>query len=307
MSDFAVHRPATLSEALHLLARAEVRPLAGGTDLIPQWREGRKSAAAFVDVKSLRELNALEFRADGSATIGAAIPCVELYARPELAKCFPALDDACRLIGGWQIQQRASLGGNLCNASPSADSVPALIVHDAVALVSDAKGMREIPAEEFSVAPGRNALAPGELLRALRLPSPSHGPAPAPHEGSAYLRFIPRAEMDIAVVGAGVRFRLDEKGAIRAVRIALGAVGPTALRARGAEEFLEGQSPSAELFKAAGEKAREAAKPIDDQRASADFRRHLVGVLVTRALSVSAQRLGIFTTKGTKDTKDTKS
>lgn len=285
MTEFSYHRPTSLADALARLAGAGARPLAGGTDLIPQWREGRREMASAVDLKAIPELTAVSFDPKTGAKIGAAAPCAELYALPWLAANYPALDDACRLIGGWQIQQRASLGGNLCNASPSADSIAPLVVLEAVCEIAGPNGTRTLPVAQFTTGPGATALAAGELLVALRLP------APTPRSGSAYLRFTPRAEMDIAIAGAGVWLALDGAGAIAGARIALSAVGPTILRAPDAEQFLIGKSPAPDVFAEAGARARASAKPIDDLRASADYRRHLTGVLVTRALTLAASRI----------------
>lgn len=289
--DFSYHRPATLRDALRLLAQqetgTELRPLAGGTDLIPQWREGRRTAAGMLDLKFIPELTASEFSSETGARIGAALPCADLYAQPWLAKQYPALDDAVRLIGGWQIQNRASLGGNLCNASPSADGVPALIVSGALAEIIGAAGSREMAVEDFCTGPGQTILQPGELLRAFSLP------APVPHSGSAYLRFTPRAEMDIALCGAAVWLALDATGRISDARIALGAVAPTAIRAPAAEALLRRNKPDEALLAAAAAAAMAAARPISDPRASADYRRHLVGVLTRRALTLALARAGV--------------
>lgn len=286
--DFSYHRPASLQEALQLLAQpetgTELRPLAGGTDLIPQWREGRRTAAGMLDLKFIPEFTVCEFTPEKGARIGAALPCADLYAQSWLAKNYPALDDAARLIGGWQIQNRASLGGNLCNASPSADGVPALIVDGATAEIIGAAGRRSAPVESFCTGPGRTLLQPGELLLAFMLP------VPAARSGSAYLRFTPRAEMDIALCGVAAQLQLDADGKIGSVQIALGAVAPTAIRASEAEKLLLGKKPDEAVFAEAGAAAMATARPISDPRASADYRRHLVGVLTRRALTLASAR-----------------
>ena len=285
--DFVYHRPATVQEALTLLAQPDLRPLAGGTDLIPQWREGRRPAAGMLDLKFIPELIICEFSAEQGARIGAALPCADLYAQSWLAKNYPALDDAARLIGGWQIQNRASLGGNLCNASPSADGVPALIVDGATAEIVSATGRRSVPVENFCTGPGKTVLQPGELLLAFVLP------VPATRSGSAYLRFTPRAEMDIALCGAAARLQLDADGKIGSVKIALGAVAPTAIRVPEAEKILLGRKPDEAVFAEAATAAMTAARPISDPRASADYRRQLVGVLTRRALTLALARAGV--------------
>jgi CO/xanthine dehydrogenase FAD-binding subunit len=278
--------PATLTEASALLARDGARALAGGTDIIVQVRENRKSAGLLVDLKNVAELNTLSYAAREGLVLGAAVPCYRVAEHPEIQKWYPGLVDAVSLIGGVQIQSRASVGGNLCNASPAADAIPALIALGAVAIMVALDGARRtVPVEQFCTGPGRTLLGLGEVLVHLHLPPP------ALHSGSAYLRFIPRNEMDIAVVGVGVSLTLnDSLTTCDSARIALGAVGPTPLFAAEASEFLVGSSLlSADLDQAAL-LAQSAAKPISDMRGSADYRWHLVGILVKRALRLALKR-----------------
>ncbi len=279
--------PTTVAQAAQLLADKgdRARVLAGGTDIIVQVREGRRDLDLLVDVKNIPELNELTFDPVKGLTIGAAVPCCRIYEDAKIAKAYPGLIDAVALIGGIQIQSRASLGGNLCNASPAADTIPALIVHEAVCVIAGAKGPRELPVEQFCTAPGRTALARGELLVSLRVPPPR------PHFGASYLRFIPRNEMDIAVVGVGAGLTLDDNGQrCTAARIALAAVAPTPLYVADASAALvDGTLTEALIEKAAG-LARSAARPINDMRGDADFRRHLVAVFTKRAVNAALAR-----------------
>jgi carbon-monoxide dehydrogenase medium subunit len=213
------------------------------------------------------------------------VPCYRIYEHPEIPRAYPGLNDAASLIGGVQIQSRASLGGNLCNASPAADTVPALIAHEAVCVIAGPQGRREVPAEQFCTAPGRTVLGRGELLVSLRLPPPRR------HSGTAYLRFIPRNEMDIAVVGVGAAVTLDEgRNRCTAARVALAAVAPTPLLvAEAGAALVDGELSDALIDKAAA-LARAAARPISDMRGDAEYRRHLVGVLTKRALRSAIAR-----------------
>ncbi len=283
--DFFISRPHSLAEALQALAIPGVRPLAGGTDLIPQWREGRREIRGMVDLKHVPELQIASFQPATGARIGSALALSDLYALPWLAQHYGGVDDAARLIGGWQIQNRASLGGNLCNGSPSADSAPPLIAHEGVAEIVSPQGSRTVPLEDFFTSPGKTKLGPYELLLAVNLP------APRPHAASAFLRFIPRAEMDIAVASVAAHVQLDAaREKILVATIALGAVAPTPVRAIEAEAVLIGQIPSDKLLAAAAAQAMLAAKPIDDVRGSAAYREHLVEVLTVRVLKIALER-----------------
>jgi carbon-monoxide dehydrogenase medium subunit len=230
-------------------------------------------------------LNRLDFHPDTGLVLGAAVPCYRICEHPEVRRLYPGLVDAVSLVGGVQIQSRASVGGNLCNASPAADTIPALIAHRAACQIAGlAEWRRLLPVESFCIAPGRTALWPGELLVSLHLPPPE------PRSGGAYLRFIPRGEMDIAVVGAGVHLKLDESGTCSAARVALAAVAPTPLLVPDAGDVLVGTPLSDADLERAGERARAAARPISDMRGDAEYRRHLVGVLVRRALRIALAR-----------------
>lgn len=284
MKWFDYAAPASVGEAVGLLkTHSGARLLAGGTDLIVQLRAGRKETDLVVDVKHIPELNAIECDPAGGLTIGAAVPCYRIYRDPAVARAYPALVELASLIGGTQIQGRASLGGNLCNAAPSADSVPLLIAMRATCRIHSPGGTRDIAVEDFCTAPGRNVLQLGELLVSLHLPPP------APHSGARYLRFIPRNEMDIAVAGVGVEVVLDD-GKFRSARIALAAVAPTPLFVREAGDALASQPVNETSMARAAEIARASAKPITDMRGTADYRRHLCGVLTRRALEAAVQR-----------------
>jgi carbon-monoxide dehydrogenase medium subunit len=283
--DYAAAR--SVDEAVSLLAQHgdQARVLAGGTDVIVQVREGRRQLRLLVDIKGIPEANQLSHHPTQGLTIGAAVPCYKIYENQDIAAAYPGLIDAVSLVGGIQIQGRASVGGNLCNASPAADTIPALIVHRAMCEIAGPHGRREVAVEQFCTGPGRTVLESGEFLVALRIP------APPPNFGAQYLRFIPRNEMDIAVVGAGASVVLNgEHTSFVSARVALGAVAPTPLLVEGAAAVLAGKPVSDDTIQQAAEAAQAAARPIDDMRGTAQYRRHLVGVLTRRALRGAIQR-----------------
>ncbi len=287
MKDFEYHPAVTVDEAVSLLSahgeRAKI--LAGGTDILVQLREGMREADLVLDIKKISELSRIDYSPTAGLTLGATTPCYQIYDNKTLNAAYSALADAAHIIGGWQIQSRASVGGNLCNSSPAADSIPALICLGAVAHIAGPDGRRQVPVSEFCTGPGKNVLKRGELLVALQFP------ASAKHSGSHYRRFIPRNEMDIAVVGVGSWVRLNAAGdKIEEARIALGAVAPTPLLATEAAASLVGKAPTEANFAAAGELARKIAKPISDMRGPAEYRVHLVGVLVQRTLAEAVAR-----------------
>jgi carbon-monoxide dehydrogenase medium subunit len=289
LNDFSYVAPTSLAEATSLLAKANGRGrvLAGGTDILVQLREHLREADLVIDVKRIPELMELSFSSDRGLRLGASVPCCRVYDDAELARAYPALVDAARIIGGWQIQSRASIGGNLCNSSPAADTIPALIAHAATCVIAGPKGQREVKVEDFCTGPGRNVLEPGELLVALVFPPPEA------NASSAYERFIPRNEMDIAVVGAGSWLKLSSDGkTVERARIGLGAVAPTPRLATEASQWLAGKPATEASFAEAGELAKKVATPITDMRGPAEYRVHLVGVLVKRTLLRAAQRAG---------------
>ena len=287
MQDFDFAAAGSVEEVVSLLQKGEkpVRLLSGGTDLLVQLREGRREARLVVDIKGVREANALAYDPQGGLTIGSAVPCYKIARDPMVAKIYPGLVDAVSLIGGTQIQGRATVGGNLCNASPAADTTPALIAHSAVCVIAGPNGTRELPVEQFCTGPGRSALAEDEFLIAVRIP-----PLPAGF-GARYLRFIPRNEMDIAVVGAGASVVLDEaRQNVVSARIALGAVAPTPLFVTEAGEWLAGKPATAENIFEAARIAQAAARPINDMRGTVAQRKHLALIFTKRALTGAVER-----------------
>lgn len=287
MLELRYERPTSVSEAVALLAAADACPLAGGSDLIPQLREGRRSSRLVVDLKHIPELTSVEALPGGGWRLGAATPIGALRKHAAFAAAHPALLDSAGLIGSLQVQNRASLGGNLCNSAPSADGVPLLFALDAQAEIVGPSGSRRIPAEQVPVGPGKTSLARGELLAALVL-SPR-----AARSADRYYRFTPRREMDIAVAGAGVRIDLSDDDTITAARIVLASVGPTPVRAVHAEAALVGNKATAKTFADAGTAAAAECRPISDTRGSVEYRRDLVAVLTRRALTDCASRLGV--------------
>ena len=281
MRPFAYQAPTTIDEAVALLAhRSEkARPLAGGTDLLVQLRRGVLEADLVVDVKRIPELNDISFDLIDGLTIGAAVCSARLCEHRDVQERYPALVDAVSIIGGVAIQGRATAGGNLCNAAPSADTVPALIVLGAECKIAGLRGERTVPVEAFCTGPGRTVLDTSEILVSIHLP------VPVPNSGAQYLRLIPRGEMDIAVAGAGVSVVLsDDHTQVIGARVALAAVAPTPLLVSSAADSLIGKSPDEEAIARAGELAQAAVRPITDVRGTEAQRRHLVGVLVRRAL-----------------------
>ena len=275
--------PRSVAEAVHLMtADAGARILAGGTDLLIQFRAGTRQPSAFVDVKRIPELMSITID-DQGLRLGAAAPAASIGEHAEIRRLWPGLAESVRLIGSTQIQGRGSVGGNLCNGSPAADTTCALIVNRAQCVIAGPNGERTVPVDAFCIAPGRTVLEAGELLVSLHLP------APKPHSGARYLRFIPRNEMDIAVAGAGVEVVL-ENGTFRSARIALASVAPTPLFVREAGEGLAGKPVNEAGIAAAADAARSAAKPITDMRGTAEYRRHLCAVLTRRALETAVQR-----------------
>ena len=278
--------PQSVSEVVAVLSEHGDRAklLAGGTDIIVQLREGLREADMVVDIKKIDAVTSFKYCDENGLSLGSAVACYNLYEHPQLSKLYGALADSTHIIGGWQIQSRASVGGNLCNASPAADSIPALIALNATAVIAGPSGERSVAVEDFCTGPGRNVLENGELLVSLQIP------AQGGNCGSAYERFIPRNEMDIAVVGAGSWVKLADDGTIAEARIGLGAVAATPLVAEAAAASLIGKEPTEENFAAAGELAKQIATPISDMRGTDEYRMHLVGVLVKRTLTTAVER-----------------
>ena len=284
MHEFQFAAPESLDAVLTLLGErgATARVMTGGTDLIVNMRVGRRQPELVIDGKRIPDLN--ELTVDGSGlTIGGAVSCRQLWENEQVRTAYPAVIDSAELIGGVAIQGRATLGGNLCNAAPSADGIPTLIVLGATAHIAGPGGTRDMPVEEICVAPGKTSLADNEILISIKVP------APAANSGAKFLRFIPRNEMDIAVVNAAASETLDgDKFA--AVRIAVGAVAPTPLFVKEAGDALAGKPVSDESIAEAARIAMEAAKPIADMRGTVKQRKHLTKVLVSRALKGAVER-----------------
>ncbi len=285
MSSLAYLAPATVDEAVHALASPGARALGGGTDLMVQMKSGRTKPGTVVDLKRIDGAMGVRETADGFV-IGAMTPCAALTEHAALVAAWPGVTEGAGLIGSTQVQGRATMAGNLCNASPAADSVPALIAARAVAVVAGPNGMRDVAVEDIPSGPGRNTLAPGEFVWAIRLP------AKAPRSSDAYLRFIPRTEMDIAVVGVGVSLSLDPDGLIWSAGVSLGAVAPTALRVTEAEKLLIGTRLEPVVLEQLAAAARAVCKPISDKRGSVEYRIRTAGVLVKRAAVIAYQRAG---------------
>jgi CO/xanthine dehydrogenase FAD-binding subunit len=277
----------SIDEAVAALAAKgeRARVLAGGTDILVQLRGGRRSVDLLVDVKDIPELNQLTYTPQKGLILGAAVPCYRIYQDQTLASAYPGLIDAAALIGGIQIQGRASIGGNVCNSAPSGDSIPPVIVLGGVCNIAGPNGTRQVASEDFCTGPGRNVLQPGELLVSINFPPPQA------HAGANYLRFIPRNEMDIAVAGVGSSVVLDPGGQkFVSARIALASVAPTPVLSRQASESLVGKAVSEETIEEAAQLAMADAKPINDMRGTIRQRIHLVGVLTRRSLRIAIQR-----------------
>lgn len=290
MKKFEYKAPGTLEDALVLKDRhkGEVSVLAGGTDLIVQMKNGQSCPPYVMDVKKIPELNRLEWDEGEGIHIGTAVPLGKLASFPTLLEKFGIFAQACSMIGSVQIRNRATMGGNICNAAPSADTPPPLLCLDARAVIANLGNKRTIPLEDFFLGPGETALHPDELLVEILIPTPS-----LPSSG-CYLRHTSRAKMDIAVVGVGTFLVLSRQDdAIQEARIALGAVAPTPVRALQAEAVLKGKHPTKDIIEEAAGKVAEAIKPISDLRGSAEYRTHLAKVLTRRSLARTCEDLGI--------------
>jgi len=277
----------TVDEAVKILSQSggKARPMAGGTDLIVQLRvkDPRVDADVVVNVKDIPELNELSYSATKGLTIGAAVPCHKIYNDSNVITHYPALIDSASLIGGTQIQGRASLGGNLCNAAPSGDSIPNLVAHNGVATLAGPNGTREVAVEDVCTGPRQTCIGKDEILVSINLPNPGEG------FGANYIRFIPRNEMDIAVVGAGVSVNISG-GKFTAAKVSLASVAPTPISVPNAISALVGESVGDGPIQNAANAAKEAAKPISDMRGTAEYRKHLCEVLTRRALNTAVER-----------------
>ncbi len=286
MYDFEYATPTTVDEVVSILAENgdDARILAGGTDIIAQLKENRR-VKVLVDVKKIPEAKTLSYDPGNGLDVGAAVPCCETYETENIAAAYPGLMDATTLIGSIQIQNRATMTGNLCNSSPAADTIPVMIALGGVARIVGPNGEREVAVEAFCTGPGQNVLQNGEFVLSI------HFPAPAPNSGGFFLRFIPRNEMDIAVANAGAYVVLnDAKTHFESGRLAVGAVAPTPLFIEEAGTLLAGQEVSDEIIEEAADLAKKQANPITDMRGTVEQRIHLSGVLSKRALHGAVQR-----------------
>ena len=285
MTEMRYEAPATLETAVALLAGAQgvAKVLAGGTDLLVQMRTGRVEPALIVDVKGIAEMTSIAAE-NGGYRFGAAVSCMALSEHAAFAKAWPGVTEAAMLIGSYQVKGRASVGGNLCNASPAADSVPALIAAGATASIVGPKGRREARVEDIASAPGKTSLAKGEIVASILLPQR------APHSADAYLRFIPRTEMDIAVVGAGINLTLDEKSVCSEARVSLGAVAERALLVPAAAATLIGTRVDDAALERLAAAVSAACRPIDDKRGTKEYRIKVAGVMAKRAAAIARDR-----------------
>ena len=288
MGDYAYAAPTSIEEALSVLESQandgqRTQILAGGTDVLVQMRSIDKEPRTLVVINLLAETNELSIGAD-EIFIGAAIPSAALNENDELKGLLPGLIEAADLIGSTQIQGRATIGGNLCNSSPAGDTIPALVAVSAVCVIASPGGSREVDVGDFVTGVGQNCLESNEFLVGLKIPRPGNNSA------DAYLRFIPRTEMDIAVAGAGVALTLDDGGTCTAARVAIGAVAPTVLLVEAAAAALVGTKVDDDALNAAAAACSEAASPITDKRGTVEYRKKVVGVLCKRAGGIARDR-----------------
>jgi len=285
MREMRYEAPRTLEAAVALLAGAngQARVLAGGTDLLIQMRGGRVEPELLVDIKGIPEMTSIVAE-NGAFRFGAAVPCMELVEHEAFAKAWPGVTEAVKLIGSIQVKGRATVGGNLCNASPAADSVPAMIAAGASVSIVGPNGRREARVEDIATGPGKTSLAKDEIVTSFLL---RRRP---PRSGDAYLRFTPRTEMDIAVVGAGVNLTLDDSGVCSQARVSLGAVAERALLVSEAAAALIGTKVDAAALKRLAAAASAACQPIDDKRGTKEYRIKVAGVMARRAAEIALAR-----------------
>ncbi len=279
--------PKSTKEAAELLAKAKgtAKVLAGGTDLLVQMKSGLVEPDLVVDIKGIKATREIK-KTDSGFRVGAAVSGAELRDHKALNKEWPGVVEAANLIGSDQVQGRCTMAGNLCNASPAADSVPALVAAKAKATVVGPKGRRTVPVEKIPTGPGKTSLKKGEIVESITLPKRP------PRSGDAYLRFIPRTEMDIAVCSAGVSLTLDSKGTVKEARVALGAVAPTVLLVAKAAKAIEGTKLDDEALAKLAAACEAACSPIDDKRGTVEFRTEVAGVLARRAAKIAYERAG---------------
>ena len=285
MNEIRFETPKTVEAASALLACASglAKVLSGGTDLLIQMRSGMTKPELVIDVKGISEMTSIAIE-NGGYRFGAAVPCMHLVENKAFAKVWPGVIDGCNWVGSVQVRGRASVGGNVCNASPAADTVPAMIAAGAIASIVGPRGRREVPVEQIAAGPGKTTLEKGELVTSFFLPQR------APRSADAYMRFTPRSEMDIAVVGCGISLTLDEKGVCTDARVSLGAVAERALVVPEAAAALIGTTVDEAALTALAAAASAAARPIDDKRGTKVFRIKIAGVLARRTAVVALNR-----------------
>ena len=279
------HSPSSFNEAVAISNSSSglVKYLAGGTDVLVQLKIGTKSPDHLIDIKNIPGVREISLRDDGGYTIGAAVSGAQLTEHKELSKNWPGLVEGMELVGSAQIQSRATLVGNLCNGSPAADSVPGMIAAGASVSILNSSGTKDVLVEDIPSGPGSTSLENGELITAINLPKRND------YEGDAYLRFIPRTEMDIAVVGCAVNLSL-ENGVITAVKVVLGAVGPKVILAHSAANCLVGTKLDDSSLSRFSAECSQIAKPISDKRGSEEFRKDIIGVIAQRAAKKAYDR-----------------
>ncbi len=287
MYEFEYAAPSSVDDAVLILAENGdgARILAGGTDIIAQLKENRRRLKVLVDVKKIPEVNELSYDAGSGLHMGAAVPCYKTYEDEAIHSAYPCLTDATSLIGSIQIQSRATVAGNLCNSSPAADAIPALIALGATTKIAGPNGTRDVVAEDFCTGPGQNVLQNGEFVVSISIPPPEA------NSGGFSLRFIPRNEMDIAVANAAAYVVLsDDHKSFVSARLSVGAVAPTPLLLTEVNDLLAGEEVSDEIIEEAAGIARNAANPITDMRGTKEQRIHLAGVLSRRAINGAIER-----------------
>lgn len=285
---FRHHRPAGLPELLELLERhgREAKVLAGGTDLVPKLRGGKISVAHLVSINGVEELARIEYDDAGGLVIGAGARIADVGAHRDVQKRYPALAHACSVMATNQVRNMGTVAGNLANGSPCADTGSPLLCYDASLLLASTKGRRKLPLSDFFKGPGLVDIRKGEILESI------HVPPPRERTQSAYLRLSARSRVDMAAVGVAACLVRDGDGKVTTARLALTAVAPTHLRCPEAEDLLVGRTPDAGLFERCAAACAKTARPIDDVRASAAYRRSLVAVLATRVLAACVESGG---------------
>jgi aerobic carbon-monoxide dehydrogenase medium subunit len=283
---FELALPESLDDCLRLLAQRgpETKLLAGGTDLLPQMKNSVVMPKRVIDLSGVARVKIVECDTKG-LRIGAAVPARQVEQDPRVREGYAAVAESAALLGSVQVRNLATVGGNICNAAPSADMAPPLVALEAQAVIAGPKGERRVPLSDFFTGVRKTVVGPDEVLVEIFVP------APGPHSGGSYIRHTPRRELDIAVVGVASQVTIAN-GVCAKARISLAAVAPTPVRATAAEAALEGKPLTPELIERAADLAGQAAKPISDQRGSADFRRHLVRILTRRTLTTALARAG---------------